>query len=88
MSEECELPKEEAKSTELREALFELFPQFACTLKSKIKLFDNVYYSNEMGVVNYPKFAADGHAVSGRKIRLRLRSTPLPLRSLPSRQSW
>ena len=36
---------------------------------------------------SHPKFPADRQAVSGRKNRVRLRSTPLPLRSLPGMQA-
>ena len=36
----------------------------------------------------HPKFPAERQAVSGRKNRVRLRSMPLPLRSLPGGQAW
>ena len=36
----------------------------------------------------HPKFPAERLAFSGRKNRVRLRGTPLPLRSLPGEQAW
>ena len=36
----------------------------------------------------HPKFPAERLAFSSRKHRVRLRGTPLPLRSLPGGQAW
>ena len=43
-----------------------------------------------LGLFNplHPKFPAERLAFSGTKNRVRLRGTPLPLRSLPGGQAW